>query len=502
THTTARDRSPITVSLSDPNWAARLAVVLAGLLAFRIVALALNRTDLFFDESQYWSWSLEPAFGYYSKPPLVAWIVAAATAVCGDSEFCIRLPSPILHTLTAVLLYPIGRRLYSQQVGFWSAVAYATLPAVSLSAGIISTDVPLLSAWALALLFFALWIERPSWGRALVLGTALGLGLNAKYAMLLFVPCAVLYFILVPERRDRLRDPSLWGAFLVGLLAIAPNLWWNLQNGLATFAHTADNAKWTGRLFRPEKAAEFFLAQFGVMGPVLFAAFLAFLWRTRRHIAALAESDRLLVAFSTPIVLLFTLQGFISRAHANWAATAYVAATVLVVAVLIRAGDWRWIKASFALHLAVALLIAFGTWRAGTIRLPGVGDPFARTLGWRQLADTVRQTVLQTRERPFAAIVVDERATMAALLYYFQDRTIPVYAWRSTPKPRHHYELTRSYDAKAGEPALLVSLDAAAAVPIVRAFARSEALAVRNVPAGQFANREVHLFAVSGYQGK
>src|SRR5688500_9583488 len=98
---------------------------LALLLAVRLVALRYNATDLFFDEAQYWSWSLEPAFGYYSKPPLIAWIIGAATAVCGTSEFCIRLPAPLFHTATALVIYAIGWRLYGQSAGVWSALAFA-----------------------------------------------------------------------------------------------------------------------------------------------------------------------------------------------------------------------------------------------------------------------------------------------------------------------------------------------------------------------------------------
>src|SRR5688572_21438287 len=94
------------------GWPVALWAGLGLLLAVRLVALKFNATDLFFDEAQYWSWSLEPAFGYYSKPPLIAWVIGAATALCGTSEFCIRLPSPLMHTATALIVFMIGRRLY------------------------------------------------------------------------------------------------------------------------------------------------------------------------------------------------------------------------------------------------------------------------------------------------------------------------------------------------------------------------------------------------------
>src|SRR3990172_5724440 len=85
-----------------------LVVLLIAITALRIVALAANGTDLFVDQAQYWAWSRDLAFGYYSKPPLIAWIISGSTAVCGDGEFCVRLPSPLIHGLTSILVYLIG----------------------------------------------------------------------------------------------------------------------------------------------------------------------------------------------------------------------------------------------------------------------------------------------------------------------------------------------------------------------------------------------------------
>ncbi len=119
---------------ADSHWIGVFAAGLAALLAVRLGALTFNQTDLFFDEAQYWYWSLEPAFGYYSKPPLIGWIVRVATESCGLSEFCIRLPSPILHTLTATVVMAIGSYLYDLRTGAICGLVFATLPGVSLSA--------------------------------------------------------------------------------------------------------------------------------------------------------------------------------------------------------------------------------------------------------------------------------------------------------------------------------------------------------------------------------
>ncbi len=188
------------------NWFSVVLAGLAALLCVRLLALYVNGTDLFFDEAQYWAWSEDPALGYFSKPPLIAWIIGAATTACGPEETCVRLPSPLLHTATALVVFWLGRRLYDDRIGALCALAFATLPGVSLSAGLISTDVPLLLCWALALVGFAALFETDELWPALLLGAAFGAGLNAKYAMAWFVGCVAVYLVMTPERRAVLRD--------------------------------------------------------------------------------------------------------------------------------------------------------------------------------------------------------------------------------------------------------------------------------------------------------
>ncbi|MCB1460735.1 MAG: glycosyltransferase family 39 protein, partial [Nitratireductor sp.] len=69
------------------SWQRLAIIVLGAILAARIVSLWFNNTELFFDEAQYWAWGKEPAFGYFSKPPLLAWIIGLVTAIFGNSEF-------------------------------------------------------------------------------------------------------------------------------------------------------------------------------------------------------------------------------------------------------------------------------------------------------------------------------------------------------------------------------------------------------------------------------
>jgi hypothetical protein len=117
-----------------------LLICLMALTGLRLAANAFADTDLFFDEAQYWFWSRELAFGYYSKPPLIGWIIRGATEICGQGEACIRAPSALFHAATALLVYAIGRTLYDARIGFWSGLTYATLPSATPDASSTADD--------------------------------------------------------------------------------------------------------------------------------------------------------------------------------------------------------------------------------------------------------------------------------------------------------------------------------------------------------------------------
>src|SRR5437660_12923871 len=114
---------------SEPDADARAAVLLTlALTLARLVALFRTPLELYPDEAQYWLWSRSLAFGYFSKPPLLPWIIAATTSLFGEDAFAIRVASPLLHLATGLVVYAIARRLYDARVACWSAVLYATLP--------------------------------------------------------------------------------------------------------------------------------------------------------------------------------------------------------------------------------------------------------------------------------------------------------------------------------------------------------------------------------------
>jgi hypothetical protein len=229
-------------------------------------------------------------------------------------------------------------------------------------------------------------------------------------------------------------------------------------------------------------------------------AYLVIAWRAWKQ--RLPEPDRYLLAFSAPILVVITLEAFISRAHANWAAPAYVAGVVLVIATMVRDTAWGWLKASFAINVALLLLIALGTTTAGRITSPVGPDPFARTLGWHELGQAAQAELAKARGagHPFSAVLSDDRAMTAELLYYMRGEPTPVLAWRQGA-PHDHFELTRPFTAATEGPVLLVK-EGPDAGPTAAAFASAEKIADLDLPAGDNARRRVTFYALSGYKSQ
>ena len=422
--------------------------------ALRLVWLALGRADLYPDEAQYWWWSLHPAFGYYSKPPMVAWLIALTTAVFGDSELAVRLAAPLLHFAAALFVFLLANRLYGARVAAWSAVVYVTLPGVSASAVIMSTDAPLMLCWAIAL--FALARAREEGGRWwIAVGVAAGAGLLSKYAMAYWLVSGFLF--LVAYRDERRHVPAFLGASALALLIYAPNFVWNVTHGYASYRHTEANASFHGVLFHPGHFLQFFGSQFGVFGPLLFAALLVFTAMGRTIFAD--RRTAFLAFFTWPALVLMFAVSFLSRAEPNWAAPAYVSATVLVVAALLQRGGRSIVVASIALHVAAAVVLfeAGDVTRAMGLNLPARYDPLHRLHGYRRLGLTVSSILAQ---HPGAVLIGNDRETMAELFYYVHPHPKKFLKWNGDDNlPHDGFDLVAKPQEFIGQNAVAVSPD-------------------------------------------
>ena len=400
-------------------WRVVLALA-AGLTLLRLAALFLTPLELYPDEAQYWLWSRALDWGYVSKPPMIAWLIAATTGIGGDGEAWVRLAAPLVHAGAMLALFPVGRRLYGPSVGLLAAALYGLMPAVQVSALFIATDAPLMLFMALALWAYVVLMQtvrsRDRAKAAAAVGLCVGLAFLAKQAAIYFLVGAVLH-ALIDSTARRVWRGWAWVAALAALvLALAPNLAWQATHGFATLAHTAQvNAGWDpGRLFNPGKLAEFLIGQLGVMGPIPFAALLigAVVLAQRK---ALAARDRMLLCFTLPPLAIVSVQALVSHAHAHWAAAGYLAGVVLVAAWLER---WRargWIIGALVTQGIIAALLLLVVCLPSIVDSAGFGRRLARQRGWSETAEVVADAA---RANMPSAVVVEDRYLFNELAYY------------------------------------------------------------------------------------
>ena len=233
-----------------------------------------------------------------------------------------------------------------------------------------------------------------------------------------------------------------------------PNLWWNWSHGFVSYLHVRDNAELSTRLLHPVAFLEFLGSQFGVMGPLFFAALLAIVAHPR-HLAE--RRALLLAAFALPALAMMLGVSLLSRAQPNWAAPAYVSAVVLVVALLLQGGWRRWLRLAIAVDLMAAVVLfgaADGLAAAG-IAVPAKYDPLHRLRGWRELGHSV--SVLLAAH-PGLTLLADDRELLAALIYYVRPHPFGAVEWNPVPGITDHWRLTNNIGNHRGEDFLAVTV--------------------------------------------
>jgi 4-amino-4-deoxy-L-arabinose transferase-like glycosyltransferase len=480
--------------LVSPSYGALAAWAILAITAARLLWLAFQSAGLYPDEAQYWFWSRHLAFGYYSKPPLVAWLIALTTAIFGNGEFAVRLSAPLLHAAASGFVYGIAARLYDRRIGYWSAIAYATLPGVSLSAFLISTDAVLLPCWAAALYAFIRAREDDAIGWWIATGCAVGLGLLAKYAMAYWLLSAFGITLLRPSERRHLR--GLLVALGIAALIVAPNVWWNWSHHFATYLHTRDNADLSGSLFHPGELGYFVLSQLGVFGPIYFTAMLLLFAAPTRFGG---PPTRLLTAFAWPSLAIIAVVSLLSRAQPNWAAPAYVSAVILVVEAALRYGWRRTVIFSIALHLGAAIALFGGSEVIASegLHVPAKFDPLHRLRGWRHLGDAV---AAQLDAHPGLRLMTDDREIVAALIYYVHPHPFDAVIWDPVPGVSNQWDLENSLSRHRGENFLAVTVHNLSD-QMQKDFAEFTELTTIDVKSGPNGGQTYTLYTARDYRG-
>lgn len=488
--------------IAEGSWARLAFGVILAALAARLAVNALGLVPVHFDEAQYWSWGEAPALGYYSKPPLVAWVIRAATELLGDTPFALRLPAALCHAGIAWAIFLAGRTLFDARTGFWAAAGYTLAPGVTASAGLMTTDPPMMLAWASALAVLArILAAKPRKGAPeptgawALLGLLLGLGTLAKYTMLVFAAGGLGHALLSRAGPLRLRGPAV--ALAAGLLVLLPHLVWLAHHGFPSVAHLSENAD-QGAGFTPGGLPEFLASQAAVIGPVFLLGFAALLWQRSRWRGDWRQ--RLLLWLSAPLLLAMCVQALLGGANANWAAPSWIAGSLLAAHWLLGRKWLAGLRLQLWTGVAAALLLwglsaLYDGWGAG---LPRLADPWKKM----RIAGPFCEAVIGAMEATgVETILSDDRRRLAECSWQAGLGPDRIRVWNPDGSVRNHYEMVASLSpASDPGPMLFVLLNRDGAREAAR-FARAEP-----VDAGEFATHadrtdSYAIWRVEGFRG-
>ncbi|MDE2059296.1 MAG: glycosyltransferase family 39 protein [candidate division NC10 bacterium] len=402
--------------------------------AFHLWFINSGRFNLAPDEAHYWTWSKQLNWSYYSKGPMVAYLIALSTQLGGDSEFFIRLPAVLLSTGTVLLTFLLAVRLCrSTWAGLEAVLLLAAMPLAEAGSILMTIDAPLVFFWSLTLLLIHRALSADGNGWWLLAGIGLGLGLLSKYTMAAIVPQTFLYLALSRDHRFWMRRSGPYLALGVGLLLFTPVIYWNATHDLVSFRHLLEQlGAGKERVIPAKTLGEFVASQVGVVTPVLFVVLMIGLWEVGRTGLNRRSDDTSLFLFcaSVPLLIVCVITSLWTKVQANWAAPAFVAAVIAVAKW--RSGSsahgvstWRWTRGRtlFACALVSGFLVStighFPHALASVgLPLPHKLDLTRRLRGWAELGTQV-SAVYQEMSRSRPTFVFSDRYQVASEVMFY-----------------------------------------------------------------------------------
>ena len=474
---------PRTSSNITPPWGwqawALLFLLLPGLWLLRLFTAAHSGAGLFVDEAQYWEWSRELAWGYYSKPPLLPVLIKLSVWVAGDGTVGVRWLVQLCWAVVPLVLWRLGWEMQrdSQQpmasphaVGAWAAVLFASSLASGVLGQVATTDGPLVLLWCLQLWLVWRAMAQPAvWSRWLWLGAVLALGVLSKYTMSAVLASWLVWWWF--GHRNAAVSKGMALAFCLAALALWPHLAWNHSHDWPTMKHTADllsggsatSGSFFGKLL--PRVVEYLVSQALLAGPVFLVVFLlgvARLWIKPTAPALNFSTSPGLWAWhgSWPLWAIGGLQAMQGTAQINWPTPALLGASLALGWLLgSRPTPWRWREPVAVLLIASFFSTALslgGDWRA-RLNLPvqkSKWDLWGRARHWEEGLKKLEPLLAAN---PDATLVALDRTLIVHAAYVWRSQKVMALSWQQTPHPLHHYDLLYRFDpAEHAGPILLL----------------------------------------------
>ncbi len=332
------------------------------------------------DEAQYWTWSEDLAWGYYSKPPGIAWQIALGTEIFGNTVLGVRIIAVIFGSLLLPLaLYRLALVAgTSVGVAICSALIISFCPLGIMASFAATTDAGAIFFWILAATVIAKSLDQKQPPSFVAFGLLIACGALFKWTIFLLWPCVFL---------TSLRSKKMLVGIALSLIGLLPSIIWNAQHDWPTFRHVfhhnivgheVGTKKW-GNFF------EFLGAQFGVLSPVIFVLLcLAFITLIKKR-QSLPPSLTFLGWINFGFLLLYLVISIFKKMQPNWVVFAYPTGIVFMAYCFYHAKKTLYIALLVSLFLSAFMLSIPYLQRHSIGAIPFKINGFRQSLGWNLL---------------------------------------------------------------------------------------------------------------------
>ena len=341
------------------------------------------------DEAQYWTWSQTPDFGYYSKPPGIAWLIWLGTKLFGQTEWGVRSMSVVLSILQGLMIYRLALATDLQpRTSFWTAIFMAFSPLGIAGSFFAITDVGFLLCWTGACALLAEALKENRAPHPLRLAAWMIGGVLFKWPMYLFwliaLCCRQWYF---PQQTIK----RFASGVLTSLIGLLPSLWWNWSHDWSTFRHVSATLQGGSSHRAGGNFWEFLGSQALLVSPILFILLLFALWQWFRQKNKLSP-PLFFCGFTTCVTLSLAMcLSLLQKMQGNWVVFAYPTAFVIIGWYVFQsnAAKLLWAKIGLGLSVVCTLLLIYLPFSTNTKLGPFIpahrDNPFKHNIGWNEL---------------------------------------------------------------------------------------------------------------------
>lgn len=371
--------------------------------AFVLVFLILNGTiGLSPDEAQYWTWSQQLDWGYYSKPPGIAWQIWLSTKLFGNTLLGVRSGSIFLGFLLPLIIYLIAKwGQLKTETAFWAALTFALTPLGIMGSFLAITDVGMIVFWALGCALIIRALSQKQTPNYSLLGVCILLGALYKWPIYLLWSFVIGLTPIFPH----LKSKKIVVGILISLLGLLPSLFWNSTHDWVTIRHVTQSIEGSDLANHGQENTyhgnplEFIGAQIALVSPLvflfLFAAIANFFGKRKEE-----KSPALLFIglswFS--LLIIFIGLSLFKKVQGNWCDFIYPTAFAFYAWYLCETDSWNriWLKINLVVSV---ILISFGLaipyiqshGILSSLQLPYKLNPFRHNVGWNNLEKALQE---------------------------------------------------------------------------------------------------------------